>query len=203
MLIHQLKTQIPMEIPVVHWFQWTNKIPMDIRKSIGSIGYNGQFVWLSQWPCISTWRPWVCHYVIQIHGNSPTKNANVRWKFHLSIGSNGQTKFQWTFASPLDPLDPMDNSFGYLNGLVYLHDVHELVITSLKYMLIHQLKTQIPMEIPVVHWIQWTSGSIGSMSLTPRQKFVITQKKEKFRNSNLSLIPFRTKVVYGKNIKEI
>jgi hypothetical protein len=27
-----------MEIPLVHWIQWTNKFPMDISRSIGSIG---------------------------------------------------------------------------------------------------------------------------------------------------------------------
>jgi hypothetical protein len=32
-----------MEIPLVHWIQWTNKIPMDISRSIGSIGSIGHF----------------------------------------------------------------------------------------------------------------------------------------------------------------
>jgi hypothetical protein len=32
-------------------------------------------------------------------------NGNPTWKSHLSIGYNGQTKFQWTFPGPLDPLD--------------------------------------------------------------------------------------------------
>jgi hypothetical protein len=74
------------QIHWIHWIQWTL-----------SFGYlNGT---------VSTWGPWSCHYVIQIHGNSPTEKANVRWKFHLPIGSNGQKKFQWTFPGPLDPID--------------------------------------------------------------------------------------------------
>jgi hypothetical protein len=32
-----------MEIPLVHWIQWTNKIPMDISRSILSIGSIGHF----------------------------------------------------------------------------------------------------------------------------------------------------------------
>ena len=64
-----------MEIPLVHWIQWTNKIPMDISRSIGSIGSNAHF--------------------------------------RLAI------------------------SMAY-----YLHDVHMLVITSFKDMLIDQLKKQ-------------------------------------------------------------
>jgi hypothetical protein len=77
------------QVHAIHWIQWTL-----------SFGYlNG---------LVSTWCPYACHYVIQIHINWPTEKANVRWKFHLSIGSNGQTKFQWVFPGPLDPLDPMD-----------------------------------------------------------------------------------------------
>ena len=169
-----------MEIPLVHWIQWTNKIPVDISRSIGSIGSNGHFRlaismaqylhevhglvitsfnymaidqlkkqmsdgnttcpldpmnkqysnghfqvhWIHwiEWTLsfgylngtVSTWVPWAGHYVIQIHGNWTTEKANVRWKFHLSIGSNGQTKFQWTFPGLLDPLDPMD-TFAWLS----------------------------------------------------------------------------------------
>jgi hypothetical protein len=80
------KSKCPMDIPLVHWIEWTL-----------SFGYLSGTV--------STWGPWACHYVIQKHGNWPTEKANVRWKFHLSIGSNGQTKFQWTFPGPLDPTD--------------------------------------------------------------------------------------------------
>ena len=29
-----------MEIPLVHWIQWTNKIPMDISRSIGNLFYS-------------------------------------------------------------------------------------------------------------------------------------------------------------------
>jgi hypothetical protein len=73
----------------IHWIHWTL-----------SFGYlNG---------LVSTWCLYAYHYVIQIHINWPTEKANVRWKFHLSIGSNGQTKFQWTFPGPLDPFDPLD-----------------------------------------------------------------------------------------------
>jgi hypothetical protein len=163
-----------MEIPLVHWIQWRNKIPMDISRSIWSSGSIGHFRlaismayylhdvhmlvntslkyilmaqlkkqmsvgnstcpldpmdkqnsighfqvhgihWI-QWTLsfgylnglVSTWCPYACHYVIQIRINWPTGKANVRWKFHLSIGSNGQTKFQWTFPGPWDPLDPLD-----------------------------------------------------------------------------------------------
>jgi hypothetical protein len=61
-----------MEIPLVHWIQWTNKIPMEISRSIGSIGH---------------------------------------FRFAISLA-------------------------------YYLHDVHMLVITSFKDMLIDQLKKQ-------------------------------------------------------------
>jgi hypothetical protein len=73
----------------IHWIQWTL-----------SLGYlNG---------ILYTWRTYACHYAIQIHVNWPTEKAKVRWKFHLFIGSNGQTKFQWTFPGQLDPLGPLD-----------------------------------------------------------------------------------------------
>jgi hypothetical protein len=165
------KRECPMEIPLAHWMQWTNKIPMDISRSIGSNGHfrlaisiaqylhevhglvitsfkymvidqlkkqtsggnstcpldpmdkqnsHGHFQvhcihWI-QWILsfgylngrVSTWGPWACQYVIQIHINWPTEIANVRLKFHMSIGFNGQTKFQWTFPGSLDPWDPMD-----------------------------------------------------------------------------------------------
>jgi hypothetical protein len=42
-LIDQLKKQMSDEIPLVHWMQWTNKIPMDLSRAIGSIGSNGHF----------------------------------------------------------------------------------------------------------------------------------------------------------------
>jgi hypothetical protein len=72
----------------IHWIQWTL-----------SFGYlNG---------LISTWCPYACHYVIQIHINWPTEKANVRWKFHLSVGSNGETKFQLKFPGQYDPVDPL------------------------------------------------------------------------------------------------
>jgi hypothetical protein len=60
---------------------------------------------------VSTCCPYAYHYVIQIYVNWPTEKANVRWKFHLPIGPNGQTKFQWTFPGPLDPMDPLDMHF--------------------------------------------------------------------------------------------
>ena len=185
-----------MEIPLVHWIQWTNKIPMDISRSIGSIGSNGHFrlaismaqylhefhglvitsfkymvieqlkkqmsdgnstcpldpmdkqnssghfqvYWIHwiQWTLspgylngtVSTWGPWACHCVIQIHGNWPTEKENVRWKFHLSIGSNGQTKFQWTFPGPLDPLDPMDT-------FAWLSQWHSIYMSSMGWSLRH------------------------------------------------------------------
>ena len=92
-----------MEIPLAHWIQWTNKIPMDISRSIGSIGSNGHFRL-----AIS-----MAEYLHEVHGLVITSFKYTaidqlkkhRWKFHLSIGSNGQTKFQWTFPGPLDPMD--------------------------------------------------------------------------------------------------
>jgi hypothetical protein len=172
-----------MEIPLVHWIQWTNEIPVDISRSIGSIGSNGHFRlaismaqyqhevpglvitsfkytvidqlkkqmsggnstcpldpmdkqnskghfqvhcihWI-QWTLsfgylngiVSTWGPWACHYVIQIHGNWPTEKANIRWKFHLSIGSNGHAIDQWTFPGPFDKWNvqwPFDFSIEHL-----------------------------------------------------------------------------------------
>ena len=188
-----------MEIPLVHWIQWTNKIPMDISRSNGSIGSNGHFRlaismaqylhevhglvitsfkymvidqlkkkmsdgnstcpldpvnkqnsnghfqvhWIHwiQWTLsfgylngtVSTWGPWACHYVIQIHGNWPTEKANVRWKFHLSIGSNGQTKLQWTFPGPLDPLDPLDP----MDTFVWLSQWHSIYMRSMGLSLRH------------------------------------------------------------------
>ena len=185
-----------MEIPLVHWIQWTNKIPVDISRSIGSIGSNGHFRlaislaqylhevhglviasfkymvidqlkkkmsdgnstcpldpmdkqnsnghfqvhWIHwiQWTLsfgylngtVSTWDPWAGHYVIQIHGNWTTQKANVSWKFHLSIGSNGQTKFQWTFPGPLDPLDPLDT-------FVWLSQWHSIYMRSMGLSLRH------------------------------------------------------------------
>jgi hypothetical protein len=108
----------------VHWIQW-------IHWTL-SFGYlNG---------LVSTWCPYACHYVIQIHVNWPTEKANVRWKFHLPIGSNGQTKFQWTFPGPIN------GSIGHFRLAIsmanYLHDVHMLVITSFKSMVIDQMKKQ-------------------------------------------------------------
>ena len=182
-----------MEIRLVHWIQWTNKIPMGILRSTGSIGSNGHFrlaismaqylhevhglvvtsfkymvidqlkkqmcdgnstcpldpmdkqnfnghfqvQWIHwiQWTLsfgylngtVSTWGPWACHYVIQIHGNWPTEKANVRWKFHLSIKSNGQTKFQWTFPGRLDSMDTF----------VWLSQWHSIYIKSMGWSLRH------------------------------------------------------------------
>jgi hypothetical protein len=88
---------------------------------------------------LSTWRPYACHYVIQIHINWPTEKANVQWTFHLSIGpmdkqnsngyfqvhwifhlsirSNGHAKVQWTIRDPFDKWNvqwPFDISIGHL-----------------------------------------------------------------------------------------
>ena len=111
----QTKFQWHFQVHWIHWIQWTL-----------SFGYlNGT---------VSTWCPCACHYVIQIHGNWPTEKANVRWKFHLSIGSNGQTKFQWTFPGPLDPLDPMDT-------FVWLSQWHSIYMRS--------------MGLSLPHWNTW------------------------------------------------
>jgi hypothetical protein len=83
--------------------------PMDKQNSNGHFQVHWIQLTLSfGYGRVSTWGPRACHYVIQIHGNWPTEKANVRWKLNLSNGSNGQTKFQWAFPGPLDPLDPMD-----------------------------------------------------------------------------------------------
>ena len=129
-LLTNWKRKCQLEIPLVHWIQWTKK------------NSNGHFQvhWIHwiQWTLsfgylngtVSTWGPWACRYVIQIHGNWQTEKANVRWKFHLSIGSNGQTKFQWTFSGPLDPLDPMDT-------FVWLSQWHSIYMRSIGLSLRH------------------------------------------------------------------
>jgi hypothetical protein len=163
-----------MEIPRVHWIQWTK---------LNSNGHS-QVHWIHWIHCtlsfgylnglVSTWcSPYACHYVIQRHVNWPNEKANVRCKFHLSIGSNGQTKFQLIFPGPLDPLDPLDT-------FVWLYQWPSIYMLSISLSLRHSntywltnWKSKCPIEIPLVHWIQWTNtipmdifmsiGSIGSI----------------------------------------
>jgi hypothetical protein len=86
----------------VHWIHW-------IHCTLSFRYLNG---------LVSTRCPYACHYVIQIHINWPTEKANVRWKFLLDIGSNGQTKFQWTFQVHWIHWIHLTLSSCYLNGLV-------------------------------------------------------------------------------------
>ena len=51
------------------WIQWTNKIPMDISRSIGSIGSIGHFRLAIQWTI-----------------RDPFDKRNVQWPFDFSIG---------------------------------------------------------------------------------------------------------------------
>ena len=107
-----------MEIPLVHWIQWTNKIPMDISRYIGSIGSNGHFRL-----AIS-----MAQYLHEVH-----------WLVIMSFKYMviDQLKKQMSDGNSTCPLDPMDKqnskenfqvhwiqwiqwtlSFGYLNGTV-------------------------------------------------------------------------------------
>ena len=230
-----------MEIPLVHWIQWTNKIPMDISRSIGSIGSNVHFRlaismaqylhevhglvitsfkymvidqlkkqmsdgnstcplnptdkqnskghfqvhWIHwiQWTLsfgylngtVSTWGPWACRYVIQIHGYWPTEKENVSWKFPLSIGSNGQKKIPMDIFRSTGSIGSNGHFRLAISMAQYLHEVHGLVVTSFKFMVIDKLKKQMsdgnstcpldPMDkqnsnghfqVHWIHWIQWT-----------------------------------------------
>ena len=78
-----------MEIPLVHWIQWTNKIPMDISRSIGSIGSNGHFrlaISMEQ-------------YLHDVHGLVITSFKYV---------AIDQLKKQMSDGNSTCPLDPMD-----------------------------------------------------------------------------------------------
>jgi hypothetical protein len=135
----------------IHWIQWTL-----------SFGYLNSLV--------STWCPYACHYVVQIHINWPTEKANVRWNSTCPLdpmdkqNSNGHFKdhwIHWTF------------SFGHLNGLASVYMMS--ICLSIRHSNTWQLtkwKSKCPMEIPLIHWIHWTNkiqmdisrsiGSIGS-----------------------------------------
>jgi hypothetical protein len=151
-----------MEILLAHWIQWTNKVPMDISRSIGSIGHfrlaismawylhdvhmlvitsfkdilidqlkkqmsdgnstcpldpmdkqnsNGHFQvhWIHWTLSFGHLNGLAIVYMMSIcfplrHSNTWWQNEkeNVRWKFRLSIGSNGHAKVQWTIRDPFD-----------------------------------------------------------------------------------------------------
>ena len=130
-----------MEIPLVHWIQWTNKIPMDISRSIGSIGSNGHFRLAISMEV----------YLHEVHGLVITS-----FKYMVI----DQQKKQMSDGNSTCPLDPRgkQNSNGHfqvhwihwinrhfrlaISVAQYLHDVHMLVITSFKYVSIDQLKKQ-------------------------------------------------------------
>jgi hypothetical protein len=81
-----------MEIPRVHWIQWTKQNSNGYFQVQWSIGSNGHFrlaISMAYYMSCS----YACHYIIQIHVNWLTEKANVRW-------------IHWTL------------SFGYLNGLL-------------------------------------------------------------------------------------
>ena len=129
-----------MEIPLAHWIQWTNKVPMDVSRSIGSNGSIGHFRL-----AIS-----MAYYLHDVHMFVITytsfKDMLIsQLKKQMSDGNS---------TCPLDPMDkqiPMDisrsiGSIGHFRLAIsmtyYLHDVHMLVITSFKYMVIDQMKKQ-------------------------------------------------------------
>jgi hypothetical protein len=85
-----------MEIPLVHWIQWTNKIPMGISRSIGSIGSIGHFRL-----AIS-----MAYYLHDVHMHVITS-----FKYKLM----NQLKKQMSDGNSTCPLDPMhkQNSNGH------------------------------------------------------------------------------------------
>jgi hypothetical protein len=158
-----------MEIPLVHWFQWTNKIPMGIPRSIGSIVSNGHFRLAIA----------MAQYLHEVHGLVITSFKYMvidQLKKQMSDGNSTVHWIQWTNKISIG----IPRSIGSIgsNGhfrlaismAQYLHEVHGLVITSFKYMAIHQLKKQMsdgnstcpldPMDKKnsnghfQVHWIQ-------------------------------------------------
>jgi hypothetical protein len=104
-----------MEIKLVQWIQWTNKIPMGIPRSIGSIGSNGHFRLAISMEV----------YLHEVHGLVITS-----FKYMVI----DQQKKQMSDGNSTCPLDSMDKknsnghfqvhliqltlSFGYLNGRV-------------------------------------------------------------------------------------
>jgi hypothetical protein len=101
-----------MEIPLVHWIQWTNKIPMDIFRSIGSIGSNGHFRL-----AIS-----MAYYIHDVHRLVITSLKDMliyQLKKQMSDGNCtcGHAKVQWTIRDPFDERNvqwPFDFSIGHL-----------------------------------------------------------------------------------------
>ena len=75
-----------MEIPLVHWIQWTNKIPMDISRSIGSNGHFRLAISMAQ-------------YLHEVHGLVITSFK------YMAID---QLKKQMSDGNSTCPLDPMD-----------------------------------------------------------------------------------------------
>ena len=117
--IDKMKNKCPMEIPLVHWIQWTNKIPMDISRSTGSIGSIGHFRL-----AIS-----VAYYLHDVRMLVITSFKYIlidQMKKQISDGNS---------TCPLESLDKQNSnghfqvhwihwiqwtlSFGYLNGMLY------------------------------------------------------------------------------------
>jgi hypothetical protein len=94
-----------MEIPPVHWIQWTNKIPMDISRSIGSIGSNGHFRLAIP----------VAQYQHEVHGLVITS-----FKYMVI----DQLKKQMSDGNSTCPLDLMD--IQYSNGHFQVHWIHSI-----------------------------------------------------------------------------
>jgi uncharacterized membrane protein YukC len=163
-----------MEIPLVHWIQWTNKIPMDISRSIGSIGSNGHFrlaISMAQYLhdvhmlVITSFK-----YMVIDQLKKQMSDGNSTCPLHLmdKQNSSGHLQVHWTTGS--------NGHFRLAISMAqYQHEVHGLVITSFKYMLIDELKKQMsdgnstcplnPMDkqnsnghfqVHWIHWIQWT-----------------------------------------------
>jgi hypothetical protein len=108
-----------MEIPLVHWIQWTNKIPMDISRSTGSIGSIGH----------SRLAISVAYYLHDVRMLVITSFKYIlldELKKQMSDGNS---------TCPLESLDKQNSnghfqvhwihwiqwtlSFGYLNGMLY------------------------------------------------------------------------------------
>ena len=157
-----------MEIPLVHWSQWTNKIPMDISRSIGS---NGHFrLAISMAYCL--------HDVRMLVITSFKYMSIDELKKQMSDGIPLAHCIQLTNKIPMDISRSIGSigSFRLAISMAYsLHDVRMLVITSFKYMSIDELKKQMsegnstcpldPMDkqnsnghfqVHWIHWIHWT-----------------------------------------------
>ena len=140
-----------MEIPLVHWIQWTNKIPMDISRSIGSIGSIGHFRL-----AIS-----MVYYLHDVHMLVITSFKDMlidQLKKQMSDGNS---------TCPLDPMDtPKSNgqleihlTNGMSNGLLIFPSGHLPQVLGINHILRTNIlqKHTVPQEAPVV----WGAGNEG------------------------------------------